>query len=46
VEEGVEEWGKATIGGEGDVEVGEEGVAMDGAKAEKQQPAEEMEVDE
>jgi len=27
--EGAEEWGKTPIGGEGDVEVGEEGVEMD-----------------
>lgn len=32
VEEGAEEWGKATVGGEGDVEVGEEGVTMDTEK--------------
>lgn len=40
-EEGVEEWGKATVGGEGDVEVGEEGVRMDAKEA-----ASAMDVDE
>lgn len=33
VEEGAEEWGKTSIGGEGDVQVGEEGVEMDGGLA-------------
>lgn len=32
VEEG-EDWGKATVGGEGDVEVGAEGVGMDAEQA-------------
>ncbi|GAA5934160.1 uncharacterized protein JCM15063_000574 [Sporobolomyces koalae] len=33
--EGAEEWGKTPIGGQGDVEVGEEGVAMDEKKSKK-----------
>lgn len=43
-EEGVEEWGKATVGGEGDVEVGEEGVKLDATEVEAK--ADGMEVDE
>ncbi|KAL8286553.1 hypothetical protein RQP46_004570 [Phenoliferia psychrophenolica] len=33
VDDAAEEWGKAKVGGQGDVEVGEEGVSMDAAVA-------------
>ncbi|GAA5967280.1 hypothetical protein JCM21900_002996 [Sporobolomyces salmonicolor] len=45
---GAEEWGKAPIGGEGDVEVGEEGVAMDEKRdaGRKKEDVDGMDVDE
>ncbi|GAA5888641.1 hypothetical protein JCM5296_001099 [Sporobolomyces johnsonii] len=45
---GAEEWGKAPVGGEGDVEVGEEGVAMDEKRAagRKKDEVDGMDVDE
>lgn len=50
LEEGGEEWGKATIGGAGDVEAGEQGVDMDAqaaaAAGSTAAPVEAMEVDE